>query len=183
MKRFWKNDKLTRLGYYFAKLYSFLIRNHEALVEYYRKCGAKIGNQCLICTPIIGGDSWLVSIGDNTVISTDVELVLHDYSISRVIPEKSNLYGRINIGNNCFIGARSIIMYGVDISDNVIVAAGSVVVNSISDKNVIIGGNPARIIGTWEDLKNKHEMHATYAHSIREIVKKDESILIKRKCI
>lgn len=42
-------------------------------------------------------ESWLIEIGNNSVISTGVEFVLHDFSISRVIPGKSNLYGKIII--------------------------------------------------------------------------------------
>ena len=51
----------------------------------------------------------------------------------------------INIGNNVFIGARSIICKGVNIGDRSIVAAGSVVVRSIP-ANEIWGGNPAKFI-------------------------------------
>lgn len=47
------------------------------------------------------------------------------------------------------------IMYGVTIADNVIVAAGSVVTKSITESNVIVAGNPARIISTWEKFATK----------------------------
>ena len=170
-------------GYILAKLKSKLLNNHEILVNFYRNRGTQIGNKCLICTPIMGVDSWLIHIGDNTVISTDVEFVLHDYSISRVIPGKSNLYGKIVIGNNCFVGARSVLMYGIELADNIIVAAGSVVVNSFSKSNIVIGGNPARIIGSWDSLREKYNNKATYAHSIKEIVKNNPEILVKRKNI
>ena len=46
-------------------------------------------------------------------------------------------------------------MYGVTIPDNVIVAAGSVVTKSINESNVIIGGNPARIISSWNSFSEK----------------------------
>lgn len=46
-------------------------------------------------------------------------------------------------------------MYGVTIPDNVIVAAGSVVTKSINESNVIIGGNPARIISSWNSFSGK----------------------------
>ena len=49
------------------------------------------------------------------------------------------------IGNNVFIGARSIILKGVSIGENAIVGAGSVVTKSIP-ANEIWGGNPARFI-------------------------------------
>ena len=51
----------------------------------------------------------------------------------------------IAIGNNVWIGSKSIILKGVKLGDNVIVAAGSVVTKSFAG-NVMIGGNPAGII-------------------------------------
>lgn len=46
-------------------------------------------------------------------------------------------------------------MYGVSLTNNIIVASGSVVCHSFSKSNIIIGGNPAHIIGTWDGLKSK----------------------------
>ncbi len=51
----------------------------------------------------------------------------------------------ITIGNNCWIGGHATINPGVTIGDNVVVASGAVVVKDVPD-NVIVGGNPARII-------------------------------------
>lgn len=47
-------------------------------------------------------------------------------------------------------------MPGVTIGENVIVAAGSVVTKSVPD-GMIVGGNPAKIIGTTEDYKKRME--------------------------
>lgn len=66
----------------------------------------------------------------------------------------SDLFGRIEIGNNCFIGARCIIMPGVTIGDNCIVGAGSVVTKSIAP-NTVVAGNPARPITDIDTYKNK----------------------------
>ena len=51
------------------------------------------------------------------------------------------------IGNDCWIGGHATILPGVHLGNNVIVAAGAVVTRSFGD-DVIIGGNPARIIRT-----------------------------------
>jgi len=51
----------------------------------------------------------------------------------------------IRIGKKCWIGANAIILPSVELGDNVIVAAGSVVNKSFPD-NIVIGGNPARVI-------------------------------------
>lgn len=46
-------------------------------------------------------------------------------------------------------------MYGVTIADNVIVASGSVVTKSVKENNVIVAGNPAKVISTWEKFREK----------------------------
>ena len=51
----------------------------------------------------------------------------------------------ITIGDNCWIGAGAIINPGVSIGNNVVVASGAVVTKNFGD-NVVIGGNPAKII-------------------------------------
>ena len=53
------------------------------------------------------------------------------------------------------MGAHSVIMYGVTIADNVFVASGSVVTKSIIESNVIVAGCLARVIGTWDEFKEK----------------------------
>ena len=49
------------------------------------------------------------------------------------------------IGDDCFIGMNSIILKGTTLGNNVIVGAGSVVHGKFPD-NVIIAGNPAKIV-------------------------------------
>ena len=87
----------------------------------------------------------LIEIGDNSVIATGAKILTHD-AIS-FVSSGENVKKPVKIGKNVFVGFNSIIMPGVTIGDNVIVSAGSVVTKSVPD-NKIIGGNPARIIGT-----------------------------------
>ena len=51
----------------------------------------------------------------------------------------------VTIGDNCWIGGSATIVPGVTLGNNVVVAAGAVVTKSFGD-NVVIGGNPAKII-------------------------------------
>lgn len=70
-----------------------------------------------------------------------------DNSIKLIHPGKTDLFGKIVIGDNCFIGENTTLLYGITIANNIIVASGSVVTKSFSEQGIIIGGNPA---------KNKH---------------------------
>lgn len=60
--------------------------------------------------------------------------------------------GRITIGNNVFIGARSIVLSNVKIGDNSVVGANSVVTKDVPS-GVVVAGNPAKIILTIEEYK------------------------------
>lgn len=167
--------RITRLRYLLSR------GNYEILNQYYRKCGVKIGKNCLVCTPFsLNADNVLLEIGDDSAVSVDVTFVLHDFSISRLDRNTSNLYGKIVIGKNCFIGTRSVLMYGVELADNVIVAAGSVVTKSVRESNVIVGGNPARVIGTWEQFGKKIEKHGTRHMTVRDVVEKHPELLVQR---
>ncbi len=90
------------------------------------------------------------------------------------------MFGRIIIGDNCFIGQNVTLMYGVTLSNNVIVAAGSVVTKSFTDPYIIIGGNPARKIGTWEQYKEKYSHAAINRKDMERRIGSDDSFLVIR---
>lgn len=48
-----------KINYYIAKIISKICRNNEIMNNYYRKCGVKLGEGCLICTDISGGGEIL----------------------------------------------------------------------------------------------------------------------------
>ena len=127
----------------------------ETLSKYLRKQGMKIGKNTKTASQLKTAEPYLITIGDNVTISHGVDFITHDNSVCKIFGPANDLYGKVVIGNNCFIGAHAVIMYGVELADNVIVAAGSVVTKSISQSGVIIGGNPAKIIGTWDAFNDK----------------------------
>lgn len=156
----------------------------DRLVEYLRERGMEIGNNCRIFSDISTSESYLVEIGNNVTVSGNVTLITHDASIQKAMPGVTDLFGKIKIGDNCFIGQGATIIYGVTIPDNTIIAAGSVVTKSISSSGKIVGGNPARIIGDVEGFAEKYKENAVNikgmtAEQKRELLEND-AIMVER---
>jgi len=175
---------LKNIQYFGAKLKSKLFRNDDMINNYFRKQGITIGNNCHIYSNILSSEPYLISIGDNVTFSNDVQLINHDNSICKIFPDKTDIFGRITIGNNCFIGARTILLYGVTLADDIIVAAGSVVTRSFSESGIIIGGNPAKKIGNWDTFAKKVSPYALNIEGLSPSEKKQlilcDQTLIKR---
>lgn len=111
-----------------------------------------------------GSDYSKIKLGDVVVISRGVTFLTHDYSITTgLIALGEELFTRgeekyfskhINIGDNCFIGANSIILPGTTIGDNCIIGAGSVVRGEVPNNSIVLG-NPAKIISKTTDWAEK----------------------------
>lgn len=84
----------------------------------------------------------------------------------------------IKIGNNVWLGGGVIVTPGVTLGDNVVVGAGSVVTKSFPD-NVVIAGNPARIIKTVEEELTEESLE-TLRHKIDMIDRELIALLEKR---
>lgn len=91
-----------------------------------------------------------ISIGDNTLIGGNVKILDNDFhpieAEERNKDNKDKIASKdIVIGKDCFIGCNTIILKGSHIGNGVVVGAGSVVCGVFPD-NVVIAGNPAKII-------------------------------------
>ena len=130
--------------------------NEEIWLEDYIKAGLKIGKNCQINPGVIFDIShvWLIEIADNVTIAPEAYFLAHDASTFRTLGYTK--IAKVHIGENAFIGARALIMPGVSVGKNAIVAAGSVVTKSVED-NTVVGGNPARVIMNTDDLMAKHK--------------------------
>lgn len=136
--------------------------NSQVYVRYLRSCGAEIGEGTFfydpLSKPVDETSLPYVRIGKNCRIAREAFILAHDYSYAVLRPQYHHMLcktGFTTIGDNVFLGIRSFINMGVTIGDNVIVAAGSVVTKDIPS-NVVVGGNPAKVICTLEEYYQKN---------------------------
>ena len=86
-----------------------------------------------------------IEIGDDTMIAPGVKIISANHSLDdghKHVKEEP-----IRIGKSCWLATNCVILPGVQLGDNVVVGAGAVVTKSFP-KNSIIGGVPAKLIGT-----------------------------------
>ncbi len=130
---------------------SFVQVRNEAVISTWRKRGSRIGVGCYI-NPDVQLDS-MVEIGDDCVITGGARILSHDAAPALYLDELrgSSIFGRIVkrkktvIGSRCFVSSGAIILCGVTVGDNCVVAAGSVVTKDVQ-ANSVVAGNPARVI-------------------------------------
>lgn len=133
----------------------------KAYKRYLRNNGVIIGEHTEIYSPNrVGIDvrkPGLIRIGDYCSITKDVSILAHDYSISVARKRYGQFVGGslpVTIGDNCFIGVKSTILMGTTIGNNCIVGCNSVVKGVFPD-NVVIAGNPAKVVCSLEEYYQK----------------------------
>lgn len=130
------------------KLFRTLPKNADEL----RKLGAVVGGGFCNYGTIDTNHCNLLTIGNNVTIASGAKIELHDASTKRILGYSK--IGRVEIGNNVFVGANSIILPNVKIGSDVVIGAGSVVVKDIPSNSVAVG-NPCRVISTYDDYIEK----------------------------
>lgn len=91
-------------------------------------------------------DDCDIFVGNNVMFGPNVTVSAGTHPIHPELRSKQAQYNiPIHIGNNVWIGANSVILPGVNIGDNSVIGAGSIVTKDIPS-NVIAVGNPCRVL-------------------------------------
>ncbi len=130
--------------------------------KYAKYIGVNFGKGCRFYGKISWStEPWIIKLGSNVHVTADVRFVTHDGAtlLFRNKEPDLEITKPIIIGDNVYIGTRALIMPGVTIGNNCIVAAGSIVTKDIPN-NSLVAGVPARIIKTSEEYFKKAQMES-----------------------
>ena len=101
-------------------------------------------------------EPYLITVGDYCQLTTCRIFTHGGGQAVRHLDSSFDVFGKVVIGDYVYIGSNALIMPGVTIGSHVLIAAGSVVTKSVPD-NVVVGGNPARIICSIEEYYEKNK--------------------------
>ncbi len=156
VKRAWR--KLNKLFLYIFKGSNYVCGQYNTAEA--RRIGVKVGENCRFISTgaaTFSTEPWLIEIGDH-VSMTNPLFITHDGGIwvfRNQYPE-IELFGKIKIGNNVFIGSEALILLNTEIGDNSIIAARAVVKGSF-EPNSVLAGVPARRICSVDEYFEKNK--------------------------
>ena len=128
-------------------------------VGYARRIGVGVGQGCRLLgidRSTFGSEPYLISIGDHVTVTDGVRFITHDGGVW-VLRQKYpdiDVIGRIRIHNNVFIGVGAILLPGIEIGPDAVVAAGAVVARTVQS-GVVAAGVPAKPISTLAEYEAK----------------------------
>lgn len=145
------------------RIYNFIINSYLRkfnTVKWARRLGVTVGDYTTISAKTtFPSEAYLISIGSHVQLTGYVSIYTHGGGnvVRREIPD-FDCFGKVVIEDWCYIGAHSMIMPGVTIGQGSLVAAGAVVTKSVPPRT-IVGGNPARILGTVNDYIERNKKY------------------------
>ena len=136
-----------------------------------RYIGVTIGHNNLIGKNHWSSEPYLISVGSNCQL-TDCRIFTHGGAqpIRDIYPD-FDCFGKVIIGDYVYIGSNALIMPGVTIGNNVLVAAGSVVTKSIPSR-MVVAGNPARVICSIDEYYERNKSCNIRTKSLSKSAKK-----------
>lgn len=146
-------------------LLKFLRKKIMSTQQWARYIGVNIGTDNLVDKDCWSSEPYLITIGSHCQL-VGCKIFTHGGAncIRSEYPD-FDCFGKVVIGDWGYIGTNSLIMPGVTIGNNVLIAAGSVVTKSVPDR-VVVAGNPARIICTIDEYYERNEKYDLASKSL-----------------
>lgn len=137
----------------------FNILNKSLTIEGARKLGVEVKENCRfikVTKATFGSEPYLIKLGNHVTIAEGVRFITHDGGvwIFRDEDENIDVIKPITVADNVFIGINSLIMPGVNISNNIVIGAGSIVTKDLIEEGVYVG-SPAKKIKNLQEYKTK----------------------------
>ncbi len=160
-----------------------VMMNYHSRIEEKIKKGMKVGDNVIISTGVTLDNNFpfLISIGNNCIIAEGTKILTHDATLQSYINGHER-GGKVEIKDNCIIGLNSIILPGVTIGPNVLIAAGSVI-NKDIPPNSCVAGVPARFYSNFDTMIDtyKKNMEKGPIYNCKDIKKKMK--VMNKECI
>ena len=143
---------------FWSRICKLVHRTFCSPVVYAKYIGVTIGEGNLIGKWHWSSEPYLITVGNNCQL-TNCKIFTHGGGKSaRYIDPYFDIFGKVIIEDDVYIGTDSLIMPGVTIGKNSLVAAGSVVTKSVAPFTVV-GGNPAKYICTVEEYYQRNKKY------------------------
>lgn len=169
------------------KVFNFSARKYKILTAV--SDGMIVGDKTKFVGEVeFGTEPYLIKIGSCCTITNGVKFINHDGGIQvgyikkgidiDDVYGKKVVLGKIEVGDNVFIGVNSILLPGTKVGSNVVIGAGSVL-KGCYPSDVILAGVPARILGRVDDYHQKNEINHINIYSSDKRERKN--IILGRK--
>jgi acetyltransferase-like isoleucine patch superfamily enzyme len=158
-----KTRHMSGIKHYILKFLMLITSDPIKLAKLWRISGVNIGTNTYVYRNVTFGNGGLdpITIGNNCVL-TGCTILGHDASTNKRLglqPGEWSMQKPVTIDDDCFIGIGSIILMGVRVGKGSIVAAGAVITKDVPP-NSVVGGNPAKIICSVDELVEKRRQLA-----------------------
>lgn len=162
----------VKLIMFYNRVLAFFRRIFWSYERQAKQAGVTMGEYNFIASRFWSTEPYLIRIGSHCQITNGVKFYTHGGAgaVRKKYPD-FDTFGRIVIGDYVYIGNNAMLMPGVTVGDNVLIAAGSIVTKSIPS-NVVVAGNPAKFICSIEEYTERNLKYNTSTKGMSQKEKK-----------